>query len=297
MPFFDLNAADDGAGDVALERVREAMEAMEYDGGWATARLVKARLPRKQDDAPRAGKAGDRVFRRLTFECENAKQMQWMADPKNQAEHEANAVARMYDVLAVRPTSAEALAYACRNAHAFEVLSIDLGTRLPFRLANKPLAAARDAGVALEVSYGPALRGGPTARRQLFANAYLLAHALGVVNGAPLAAPAVRRRAILLTSAATRPEDLRAPRDAANLATLFGLTADGAIAAVSATPQAVLRRGAARRAGVPGVLAVEKWAAGDDTDDEDAMDEGEGEGEGDMDEDDGEVEDGLARRR
>ena len=66
---------------------------------------------------------------------------------------------------------------------------------------------------------------------------------------------------------------------------------------MSATPQAVLRRGAARRAGVPGVLAVEKWAAGDDTDDEDAMDEGEGEGEGDMDEDDGEVEDGLARRR
>lgn len=311
MPFYDLNVVVSSSSGVeatsaatalsqpSLARIVTAAELLGIKGGVAFAHVVQKRMPtlsKKNPDvldlaAFQTGGTYDKiqVYSRLTIEASEVAHVAFLAgdEAKTAADQDARNAAKGFDIVAVRPLTADVLAWACRNARAFDVLSLDLATRLPFRLAAKPLNAARDAGVALEVSFGPALRGGPTARRQLFANAQLLAHALGMVGGNPMPPRGVRRRGVLLTSAATRAEDMRAPRDAANLATLMGFTVDGALAAVSRVPEEVLQRGAQRRTGVVGVLKVED-AMDDDYEEEGDEDEEDKEDADDDDADDDE---------
>lgn len=86
----------------------------------------------------------------------------------------------------------------------------------------------------LQICFAPALRDA-AARRQLFANAVALARE-------------TRGRGLVVSSGARSYMELRGPQDAANLATLFGLTPQQALAAVTSAPAAAVARAASRRA-------------------------------------------------
>ena len=107
-----------------------------------------------------------------------------------------------------------------------DIISLDLGRRLPFRLKAKILAPALDRGVMLEISYACCLRD-ETSRQLLFSNAAALARA-------------TRGKNIILSSGARSAFELRSPYDAMNLATLFGLPMR--LAKVSFTIHAALSR-------------------------------------------------------
>ena len=86
----------------------------------------------------------------------------------------------------------------------------------------------------LQICYAPVLREAGL-RRQLFANALALCRE-------------TRGRGIVLSSGARSYMELRGPLDVANLATLFGLTQEQALAALTSAPAAAVQRAAARRA-------------------------------------------------
>jgi ribonuclease P/MRP protein subunit RPP1 len=86
----------------------------------------------------------------------------------------------------------------------------------------------------LQICFASALREAGL-RRQLFANALALCRE-------------TRGRGIVVSSGARSYMELRGPLDVVNLATLFGLTQQQALAAVTSGPAAVVQRAVARRA-------------------------------------------------
>lgn len=88
-----------------------------------------------------------------------------------------NDLVRRYDLLALEPTSERAFVSACNNKRA-DIITLPLGIRLPFRLRAPAVRAAAANGVALEVSYNPALMD-TAARRNFFANATAVVRAAG----------------------------------------------------------------------------------------------------------------------
>lgn len=99
---------------------------------------------------------------------------------------------------------------------------------------------------ALQICFTPALREA-SLRRQLFANALALCRE-------------TRGRGIVVSSGARSYTELRGPLDVANLASLFGLTQQQALATISSSPAAVVERAATRRA-YRGTLTVRIRAA------------------------------------
>ena len=86
----------------------------------------------------------------------------------------------------------------------------------------------------MQICFAPALREAGL-RRQLFANALALCRE-------------TRGRGIVVSSGARSYMELRGPLDVVNLATLFGLTQQQALAAVTSGPAAVVQLAGARRA-------------------------------------------------
>ena len=197
-------------------------------------------------------------------------------------------VIRAYDVFALEPTTERAFASACANGRA-DIITTQLGARPTFRLRAPALKAAASVGVAFEVSYNAALAD-VGARRNFFANAAAATRAVGENVGggvrddddsdddsdddAGIAASGSRsvndercangrqntrpRRGggVVLTSGSRQATELRAPRDVANLASLFGMRDENARAALSARALRLVRRARRKR-------ARERRAAGD----------------------------------
>ncbi|EFN50831.1 hypothetical protein CHLNCDRAFT_14345, partial [Chlorella variabilis] len=115
-----------------------------------------------------------------------------------------------------------------------DLIALDLSRRLPYRFKPSFIRAALARGVHFEICFAPALRE-VGLRRQLFANALALCRE-------------TRGRGIVVSSGARSYTELRGPLDVANLATLFGLTQQQALAAVTSAPAAVVQRSVARRA-------------------------------------------------
>jgi ribonuclease P/MRP protein subunit RPP1 len=142
-------------------------------------------------------------------------------------------VVATYDLLAAQPRSERGFALACTTLDV-DLISLDLGARLPYRLKPALVAAALARGVHFELAFGRALRE-PAARGQFFANARALCRE-------------ARGRGVVVASGARAAMELRGPADAANLATFCGLTARQARRALAESPAAVVAHARARRA-------------------------------------------------
>jgi ribonuclease P/MRP protein subunit RPP1 len=194
-------------------------------------------------------------------------------------------VIREYDLIALEPLTERAFTSACANGRA-DIIALQLGLRPAFRVRTSALKSATQLGVAVEVSYTPALADAQ-ARRNFFANAAGAVRAVGENTGGgirneddsedegdDLATVPVgfgsggggdevgandslggkrnkSRRpqsGIVLTSGSRQAVEVRAPRDVANLAFFFGMRDENARAALSTRGVRLVRRARRKRA-------------------------------------------------
>ncbi|KAJ2460271.1 RNA-binding RNA processing protein rpp1 [Coemansia sp. RSA 2424] len=161
-----------------------------------------------------------RVLRRLTVVVSDAAQSQSLTGS-------GGAAAGEYDVVAVRPTSDKLLAAASSGAwEAVDMISLDMGGRWGYFVKHKTAGQALAAGLALELSYQPALADSAT-RQQWVSNA---ASIVRVTRG----------RGLVWTSAARQASDLRSPYDVTVLGEVLQLNADLSKRALSSSSRATL---------------------------------------------------------
>jgi ribonuclease P/MRP protein subunit RPP1 len=154
------------------------------------------------------------------------------------------ALAKEYDMLAVRPIDERTLLLAC-NSLDCDIISLDLTQRLPFHFKYKSFAEAIKAGKRFEICYAQALvSGDPQARRNLISNATQLIRA-------------TRGRGIILSSEASQgPVGCRGPWDIINLTTLWGLSQERGHEGVTKEARGVVVMAKLKKTGWRGVIDV-----------------------------------------
>ncbi|XP_077594675.1 ribonuclease P protein subunit p30 [Stigmatopora nigra] len=137
-----------------------------------------------------------------------------------------------YDLLAVQADT-EKLFHAACTLLDVDVITLPFTERLPFFFKKAPVNAAAERGVVFEVTYAPAVWHA-TARRSTVVNALNLAQACNGKN-------------MMVSSAASKPLELRGPYDVINLCSLMGLSHDQARNALSRTCRSLLLHAETRK--------------------------------------------------
>lgn len=153
------------------------------------------------------------------------------------------ALAKEYDLLALRPIDERTLQLACTSLDC-DIISLDLTLRLPFFFKYKTLSEAIKSGKRFEINYSQGLLGDPQARRNLISNATQLIRAS-------------RGRGLILSSE-TKAEGvgLRGPWDAINLACVWGLGQERGYEAMSKECRSVVVSAQLKRTSYRGVVDV-----------------------------------------
>ncbi|CAG8482967.1 1548_t:CDS:2 [Ambispora gerdemannii] len=143
-----------------------------------------------------------------------------------------NIIISTYDVLAVQPMNEKLFQTACNN-YDVDIISLELGTRLPFYLKHGTLAKAIERGIYFEICYAPAIRDS-TSRRHLISNAQNLVRV-------------TRGKNLIISSGAQKAMELRGPYDIVNLGTIMGMNQEVSKDCISTNCRAVLYRAMTRR--------------------------------------------------
>ncbi|KAH8107300.1 RNase P subunit p30-domain-containing protein [Phellopilus nigrolimitatus] len=144
-----------------------------------------------------------------------------------------------YDIIALHPTSQNALANVCLthtapSSLATHIISLTLtAPRLPFRLKHTLVRTAVKNGAVFEIIYAGVLQG-EDERRNWWASARELSR---VTKG----------KGLIVSGGVEADTDLRAPRDVVNLVTLLGLAQNLAHEALTTTPKSLLIRAQTRK--------------------------------------------------
>lgn len=153
-----------------------------------------------------------------------------------------NPVLRGYDLVAVRPMDEQTFEHACKNLEV-DLISIDFSERLPFQIKRASVKRAMERGIFFEIMYSPAISNFRS-RREMFSSAKVL---INYTHG----------RNIIVSSGASRVNELRGPNDVANMSTLFGLSMEHARAAVSKNCRTVIHHGLTRKKCYKSAIQVE----------------------------------------
>ena len=137
-----------------------------------------------------------------------------------------------FDILAVQPTTEKLFQQACKSLE-IDIISLDMGSRLPFYLRFPTVHAAVERGVHFEVNYSTVFKG-TTERTQLLATAIDL-----VVF--------TKGKNIIVSSGAEHELDFRGPYDLVNLGLLFNFKEEQSKAAITKNCRAVMFHAEARR--------------------------------------------------
>ncbi|KAJ2784167.1 RNA-binding RNA processing protein rpp1 [Coemansia javaensis] len=217
---------------------RTAPAFKDADLGWdaATGARAGAGAGAGAGAADRVRRGRIRVLRRVTAVVTDAAQGHSLASAGGATP------AAEYDVVAVRPATEKILAAACSGVWDVDVVALDMGQRWGFVAKHKLVGQALAQGLALEISYRPALADSAT-RQQWVCNA------AGLVR-------ATRGRGLVWTSAARQALDLRTPYDVANLGEALQLNGDLSKRALSANARAVLLHGFTRAGTLRAVMSV-----------------------------------------
>ncbi|KAI9835711.1 MAG: hypothetical protein M1819_001888 [Sarea resinae] len=164
-----------------------------------------------------------------------------LSDPSQN--YRLSSLTSTYDLVALRPTTEKCLQQACLTLDC-DLISLDLTSRLPYHFKFKTLSSALQRGVRFEICYAPAiLAADSTARRNLISNATQLVRA-------------TRGRGIVVSSEASRSVGCRAPFDAVNLTTVWGLGQERGTEAVGKEARAVVVSAEMKRRSYRGVVDV-----------------------------------------
>ncbi|KAI9342240.1 RNase P subunit p30-domain-containing protein [Obelidium mucronatum] len=162
-----------------------------------------------------------------------------------------------YDILAVKPETEKAFAFAANHCDV-DLISLDLGSKLPFYIKKTTVNMAVQKGIYFEIAYAPCIRDS-NARKNIIANIQQFLRVTGGKN-------------IIISSEAARALDIRSPLDIMNLAQVFGIPDKCAREAITTSCRSVLYHAATRRDTMKGFVAVEplsvlsegvKWKLGD----------------------------------
>lgn len=153
-------------------------------------------------------------------------------------------VAKQYDILAINCSTSPGLTALLKSSFRFDILSFSPDQVISgIKWTRKLYYECVERHVHFELSYGPMIRSSVD-RRRVISHSHTY-HAVG------------KSRAILITSEARNPLELRAPADVANLGFLLGLKQAQGVTAVERAGQAVHKAGLGRRMG-PFRVRVEK---------------------------------------
>ncbi|KAL6067845.1 RNA-binding RNA processing protein rpp1 [Balamuthia mandrillaris] len=198
----------------------------------------------QSDGSPSAGSRGDtalrlkssfaktqkatnatvRQYRRLTLITDDS------TKPSDLSVH--NPILAKYDIIAVQPSSDKLFQQACASLDV-DIITLDLTSRLPFKLKMQIASQALARGIFFELSYATALRN-PSSRR------YFISNALALVR-------ATKGKGLILSSEAYDAMELRSPYDVMNLTSMFGLDLAKGKAAISISPDATILHGETRK--------------------------------------------------
>ncbi|KAL3422202.1 ribonuclease P protein subunit 3 [Phlyctema vagabunda] len=157
--------------------------------------------------------------------------------------HRLPALAGVYDILALRPTTEKAFLAACLTLTDHSIISLDLTQRYPFHFKPKPLMTAVNRGLRFEISYAQATLGDSTARRNFISNV------LGILR-------ATSGRGLIVSSQAGDVLGVRAPADVVNLLGVWGLGRERALESLGVNPRGVLVNEGIKRTAYRGVVNV-----------------------------------------
>ncbi|KAG9304642.1 hypothetical protein G9A89_020206 [Geosiphon pyriformis] len=144
----------------------------------------------------------------------------------------SNQTLSTYDLLAVQPMNEKLFQAAC-STYEIDIISLDMGTRLPFFLKHSTVGSAIDRGIYFEICYASAIRDS-TSRRQLISNAQNLFRV-------------TRGKNIIISGGAQKAMELRGPYDIVNLGTIMGMNQAVAKDCISTNCRAVLYHAFTRR--------------------------------------------------
>ncbi|CAG8674574.1 2496_t:CDS:2, partial [Ambispora leptoticha] len=144
----------------------------------------------------------------------------------------SNQTLSTYDILSVQPMNEKLFHAACNN-YDVDIISLDLGTRLPFYLKHGILGKAIERGIYFEICYAPAIQDS-TSRRHLISNAQNLVRV-------------TRGKNIIISSGAQKAMELRGPYDIVNLGTIMGMNQEVSKDCISTNCRALLYRAMTRR--------------------------------------------------
>ncbi|KAG9256107.1 RNase P subunit p30-domain-containing protein [Emericellopsis atlantica] len=195
-------------------------------------------VPSTKVDSPFAqlpsfdGKAIPNILHRATIH---------FSDAATQHIHLANLI-KIFDIIAVRPTSDEAFSKACLSLDV-SIISLDLTQHHPFYFRIKPCMMAVNRGVRFEIAYAQALQADARGRALFISNATQLIRA-------------TRGRGIMLASEARSALMLRAPADVVNLLSVWGLGSEKGMEGLGSVPRSVVVNEAMKRTGFRGVVDI-----------------------------------------
>jgi len=167
------------------------------------------------------------ILNRLTV---TVKSNDFMIDVKNSENF------RKFNILAIIPESNQTLLALLKSSFRFDIITFTPeNTRDGVRWNRKQYFECVESNIYFEIMYSPAIRDSSD-RRRIISQSHNY-HAVG------------RSKNIFFSSRAKSPMELRAPKDVANLAFIFGLTEQQGKDAVNATCHAVSRAAAGRKMG------------------------------------------------
>lgn len=151
---------------------------------------------------------------------------------------------RKFNILAVNPETSQTLLALMKSSFRFDIITFSPhNVKDGVRWSRKQYYECVENNIYFEVMYAPAIRDS-TDRRRIISQSHNY-HAVG------------RSKHIFFSSFAKSAIELRAPRDVANLAFIFGLSEHQGKDAVNATCHAVTRAAAGRKMG-PFRVRIEK---------------------------------------
>ncbi|CAB4434337.1 unnamed protein product [Rhizophagus irregularis] len=175
-------------------------------------------------DSPSGQQQKIEQLSRITVVIEDASQ--------NYGLSSTNSIISSYDIVAAQPTNEKIFQNVCGTLEV-DIVSLEMGSRLPFYIKHGPVGLAIERGVYFEICYAPAIRDSAS-RRQLISNAQSLVRV-------------TRGKNIIITSEAQRAMELRGPYDIVNLGTIMGMNQAMAKDCISTNCRAVVMHAITRR--------------------------------------------------
>ncbi|KAM4032076.1 ribonuclease P protein subunit p30 [Anomaloglossus baeobatrachus] len=158
-------------------------------------------------------------------------------------------VTRLYDIVAVYPTTEKLFHAACTNIDV-DMICINVTEKSPFFFKRPSINSAIERGIFFELIYTPAIKDSSIRR-------YTISNAINLME-------ICKGKNVIISSGAEKPLELRGPYDVATLALLFGLSERSAKAALSTNCRAALLHGETRKTAFGVTYTVKKPQAKED---------------------------------